>query len=474
LEIATSSMRLLKSNLTRFKLLTFALCSLLLIGACGDSDPSGSIDDDHTGSGGRGGRDVVDLGPLKDAAVGQDGGGMGGSGNAPSGTGGSSSPTDADTPNPDGGDPLSADADVPVEEAPAPVVNADPAVRGPWPVGARSVRLPLGTGSAMAEIWYPAKLGSEVAKDKHVYDYIAWLPPEAQEDVPAADRPVPVICDCYRDLPIATSHGPFPAVVFAHNLGTAGVSSIGIVAHWASRGFIVLALDHPKIHLQDVLAYASIGWCTASGVTEDVDRTRDVPAELAMLRAPSGDFAFLEGAVDATRIAVVGHGEGATFAAKAAGESGVRLIMQWNASLAVAAGGDLRGLAYVTGSLDGTTGGRYTAVASRASSSPLPTLLANATGAAHLSATEVCNAKSAAGRDGMQISARYGLCEIDYTLFSLAWDCGNLNLDQPTANERFGMITAAALEHFVREQDRSASFERFDAEWGEARLVGTD
>jgi hypothetical protein len=468
-------MRLLNSYPTFFKLLTFVLCSLLLSSACGDSEPSGSIDDDNVGSGGRRGRDIVDLGPLIDAAVRRDGGGMGGSGggDAPLGTGGSSSLGDADTPDPDGG-PLSADADVPVEEAPAPTVPADPAVRGPWPVGARGVRLPLGTGSAAAEIWYPAKLGSEVGKDPYVYDYIAWLPPEAQEDVPAADRPVPVVCDCYRDLPIATSHGPFPAVVFVHNLGTAGVSSIGIVSHWASRGFIVVALDHPKIHLQDVLAYASIGWCTASGVTEDTERTRDVPAELAMLRAPSGDFAFLEGAVDVTRMAVVGHGEGATFAAKAAGESGVRLIMQWNASIAVAAGGDLRGLAYITGSLDGTTGGRYASVASRVAASPLPTLLVNATGAAHWSATEVCNAKSAAGRDGIQISARYGLCEIDYTLFSLAWDCGSLNLGQSDANERFGMITAAALEHFVREQDRSAAFERFDGEWGEARLGSSD
>lgn len=455
------------------KLWMFAAYALLFIGACGDN-ASGSTDNDSEGNGGRGGRGVldpgdIDLGDREDGGAGT-GGGADGGGEPQAGSGGSTAPADASTPDPDGGDSPLLDADVPVDEVPAPAVPADPGTRGPWPVGVRTAKVMLGSGSAPAEIWYPAKLGSAGGQAQFVYDYVKWLPPEAQEEVPAEDRPVPVVCDCYRDLPIATSHGPFPAVVFAHNLGAAGVSSIGLMTHWASRGFIVVALDHPKIHLQDVLAYASIGWCTASGATEDANRTRDIPAELALLRAPSGDFAFLEGAVDATRMAVVGHGEGATFAVKAAGESGVRLIMQWNASLAVTASGDLRALAFITGSQDGTTGGRPTAVAARAAAATLPTLYANATGAGHLSATELCNAKSAAGRDGMQISARYGLCDIDYTLFSLAWDCDARYLDQPTANQRFGKITAAALEQYLKEQDRSAAVQQFDADWGEASL----
>ena len=236
-----------------------------------------------------------------------------------------------------------------------------PGERGPWPVGVRTALLPLGNGHAPVEIWYPAKRGTETGKNQEVYDYIKWLPPEAQAEVPSADKPVPVICNCYRELPIDTAHGPFPAVVYVHNLGAARIASIGIVSHWASRGFVVVALDHPKQHLQDLLAYASIGTCTASGVTEDLNRDRDVPAELAMLRAPTGDFAFLSGAIDAARMAVVGHSEGAAFAAKAGGQSGVRLIMQWNATFAVTTGGDLQGLAYVTGTEDGSVGGRYTA-----------------------------------------------------------------------------------------------------------------
>ena len=455
------------------KLLPFTACLLMALGACGDRDETSSKDNDAEGNqGGRGGRGVIDLGELTDSGARDDGGGgMGGDGGgaSPQAGSGGSSLTDAGPFDPDGGAVSSPDADVPVEEAPAPAVPADPGTRGPWPVGVRTVEVSLGAGSAPAEIWYPAKLGSEAGHDAFVYDYIRWLPPEAQEDVPAADKPVPVACDCYRDLPVATSHGPFPAVVYVHNLGAAGVSSIGIVTHWASRGFIVVALDHPKIHLQDVLAYASIGWCTASGVTEDANRSRDVQAELALLRAPTGDFAFLEGAVDATRMAVVGHGEGATFAVKAAGESGVRLIMQLNASLAVTPAGDLRALAFITGSQDGTSGGRPSAVASRFAAAPLPALYANATGAGHLSTTELCNAKSSAGRDGMQICSRYGVCDIDYTLFSLAWDCDSRYLDQPTANERFSTITTAALEQFLNEQDRSAAIERFDADWGEAR-----
>ena len=64
----------------------------------------------------------------------------------------------------------------------------------------------IGTGQAPVEVWYPAKIGSAEGKAREVYDFIKWLPPEAQEEVPANEKPVPVLCNCYRDLPIDNEH----------------------------------------------------------------------------------------------------------------------------------------------------------------------------------------------------------------------------------------------------------------------------
>lgn len=437
---------------------------------CGDrADRTGETENENEGSqGGRGGRGVVDLEGLLDAGAGQDGGAD--ASTTPIADAGNTPLPDADTPDPDAGPML--DADVPV--GPPPVVPDDPGARGPWPVGVRTATVSLAGKAAPVEIWYPATIGSEVGKSQEVYDFVQWLPPEAQEDVPSADKPVPVTCNCYRDLPIDAAHGPYPAVVFVHNIGAFRVASAGIMAHWASRGFIVVALDHPLLILQDVLAYASLGWCTSSGITEDTMRKRDVAAELAALRAPADSFAFLSGAVDTTRMAVVGHSEGAPYAVGASGEEGVRFVMLWNSNLTVAATGDLQGVAYVTGAEDTSTTGRPSAVLSAYTNATLPAIMVSADGAAHLSMTELCHAKSASGRGGMEIASRYGLCDIDYALLSLAWDCDARYLDQPSANERFGFATAAALEQLLLGKDRAAAFERFDANWGSARLPATD
>jgi predicted dienelactone hydrolase len=455
------------------KLSMLALCCAL-VAACSGDDAIG--DNQNPNQAGRGGRGP-DFDDLIDAASG-DSGELIGHGDGGGGAGGST-PADGGEITPDGGDITPTDggdlpdpADGSVTPGEPPVVADDPGTRGPWPVGVRTSLIPITSVNVPAEIWYPAKRGTEAGKTEEVYDFIKWLPPEAQADVAAVDKPVPVIChDCYRDLPIDEANGPFPVVVFVHNFGVFRTGSANLMAHWASRGFVVVALDHARLHLQDILAYTSLfGTCTpAGGLVEDTTLKRDVAALLDMLRAPKDDFAFLSGALDTTKMAVAGHGDGADYAARASGQAGVRLILQLNHSVDVAVAGDVTSVAYITGGNDGTSYGRTSAALAAYNDATVPAAFASLDTAGHLSATELCNAKSSAGRDGMQIGRLYRLCNLDYDILELGWDCSNLLLDQPTANERFGYATVAALEQFLKGKNRAAAWSKIAADWGDGR-----
>src|SRR5690242_19513182 len=206
-------------------------------------------------------------------------GGSGGSGGGSGGSGGLPPPNPATGCN---GTPLLANPD-------------DPSAHGPWAVGARTVTL----AGLTTEIWYPAKAGSEAGKMPARYDLREHLPDADQGKIPDADNPWQP-CDCYRDLPIDDAHGPYPVVLFIH--GTAGfrTQSLTFMAHWASRGFVVLAADHPGINLKDVL----------SGGFGQSDQAGDARRLLAALEPPGGDAAFLAGHLDLANLALAGHSAG--------------------------------------------------------------------------------------------------------------------------------------------------------------------
>ena len=86
-----------------------------------------------------------------------------------------------------------------------------------------------------------------------VYDLREHLPKSEQGKISDSKNPWQA-CSCYRDLPIDEGHGPYPVLVFVH--GTAGfrTQSLSQLTHLASRGFVVLAADHPGLMLADILA----------------------------------------------------------------------------------------------------------------------------------------------------------------------------------------------------------------------------
>ena len=170
-------------------------------------------------------------------------------------------------------------------------VPADPAVRGPWAVGARTVDVEGYT----VEVWYPAKYGSQKGKSQIVYDIRRLLPISERTKIPAEDNPWQD-CDCYGNLPLDDQRGPYPLVVFVHGTGGYRMQNLTQMTHWASRGFVVAAADHPGLCLSDMLV---------GNMVYDIESDMDLL--LPALKSPSGEIAFLAGHVDPDRIGFAGQ-----------------------------------------------------------------------------------------------------------------------------------------------------------------------
>ena len=309
----------------------------------------------------------------------------------------------------------------------------DPAARGPWPVGARTVAVGrLGK----VEVWYPAARGSEAGHDRARYDIRQALNPMQRDVISDADNPWQD-CDCYRDLPLDDTHGPYPAIVFVHGTAAFRHQSLPIVTHWASRGFVVIAADHPGLVLGDVLTRLCPD--TPTG-TQDL--AADIAAELAALAAPTGDLAFLAGHVDATRAAIAGHSAGASAAASAAGLPGVRVVISMAGNQATATSSTLAGALFMSGDRDTIV--QPSAVHSAWAGSATPRYYFSIAGGAHLAFSDLCETKNAAGKDLLQVANDYQLCGA--AAAGLLFQCDPAYIPGPEAWAIIDYASTAVLE----------------------------
>ena len=172
--------------------------------------------------------------------------------------------------------------------------------------------------------------GFEAGAEKVRYDIRDELPASERGKIPDAENPWQD-CDCYRDLPLDETHGPYPVVVFVHGTAAFRHQSLPIVTHWASRGFVVLALDHayeaPVVELAD----GRLATPVVRFLPDDPDRLRYMGARQAVRAA---DLRFVAGRVgepgafgprlsqrlDPRRIAAIGHSFGGASAVEAAME----------------------------------------------------------------------------------------------------------------------------------------------------------
>jgi hypothetical protein len=300
----------------------------------------------------------------------------------------------------------------------------DYGARGPWPVGAKTVTV----AGLTTEVWYPAQIGSEAGKTKDRYDIRKHLPDADAPKIPDADNPWQD-CDCYRDLPMDTTHGPYPVVLFIHGTAAFRTQSLTFMTHWASRGFVVVSSDHPKIMLKDALQFMFGG-----------NQAGEAGKVLDALAAPSGDLAFLAGRIDMNRVGLAGHSAGGGAISGFGNRSGVRVLLPM-ASRGVGAGTKS---AFIMGGMDDGIA-QYSQVKQGYSSAQKKKRLIGLTKAGHLAFSDLCFI----GRDKggiLQVALDHGI-QVNQLISSLAKD--GCNPGQLTAEKGWAIInyaTAAVLE----------------------------
>jgi fermentation-respiration switch protein FrsA (DUF1100 family) len=321
-------------------------------------------------------------------------------------------------------------------------VPDDPAAPGPWAVGARTATI----GRTTVEIWYPAKPGSEAGKSKTSYDIRLALPPSQQPKIPDAANPVQ-FCNCYRDLPIDDTHGPYPVVYFIH--GTAGfrTQSLTQMTHWASRGFVVVAADHPGLWLADLLKQASFGCSNPPGTPMDPpalpqNLAGDEDAIINAMQNPTGALAFLAGRIDTARAAVVGHSAGANAVSGLANRAGVRVVIPLAGSSKVNDSMTLEQVLIMGGQSDTVV--QYSSTKTSYNQSPDPKRLVGIKNAGHLAFADLCEIKNGSGKNMLDIATQYNVCGAN--LAGFLFDCKPTYTPQAKSWEIVNFATTAVLE----------------------------
>jgi dienelactone hydrolase len=353
----------------------------------------------------------------------------------------------------------------------------DLSVAGPWPVGVKTAKLTLSGVSANVEVWYPAPLGSDSGMAQATYDIRSWLPSTGAMQVPDSANKV-VACNCTRGLPVDTSHGPYPAVIFIHGTGSFRVASLSTMTAWASRGFIVVAADHPGLFLTDFLAS---GTCQGegTGTTNGAGTLNlaDVDAEVAALTNKTGDFAFLGSSVDMSRIGISGHSQGASGAASAAMRPGVPNV-QVDMPMAdlggtVPSGSSLKSVLFLTGAGDTVVSPSSDMTAYSSATAQTKRIVEIAMGN-HLDVTDLCYQTNSAGKTGIQVADQYNVCgtgapSAALSLLNGLAQCGTV-MPPIAGPEIVAYASTAALEETLHCIDRSAAFSGLQAKYPQVSL----
>lgn len=182
----------------------------------------------------------------------------------------------------------------------------DPAASG-VPVGVRTVVVEDQT----LEIWYPATDAS-ADQDEDQVDFDAFLPAALTELIPELDLPE-LAEGGVRDADLRPGEAPYPVILFSHGFGGMRVQSMDYASHLASRGYVVVAADHPGRMLGDVLP------CLFSPPLEGCDLSSMAGADPALEDlnvarswvADAADEGFFAGALDTEQVGLSGHSAGA-------------------------------------------------------------------------------------------------------------------------------------------------------------------
>jgi hypothetical protein len=352
-------------------------------------------------------------------------------------------------------------------------VPADTRQRGPWPVG--HIETEFGTFGHVV-VLYPGVPGSEVGAEEVWFDVRVLLPQAERAKIPDSDAK-PVSVQTYRGLPIDDAHGPYPAVILVHGTASFAEASATPMSHWASRGFIVIAGNHPTLYFTDQVAACAAIPLVSNTLSAEVD------SEINALNNPTGDLALLAGHVDMSRIALAGHSAGAYNVAQFTGKPGVQVVIALSGNMDVKPSSTLKSSLYISGlsdavlpfkpggggigivyypgiPMDGSQTGAYAA-------SPPRKRIIGITGGGHLTVTDLCQTNNN-GQNAMEVmQARGVLC---LGMIPLLFDCGPVGqqVDWKLGIDIVADATAAVLEETLHcKPQRTAILSSFQSRYAE-------
>jgi hypothetical protein len=263
--------------------------------------------------------------------------------------------------------------------------------------------------------------------------------------------------ETYKDLPLDGAHGPYPVVILVHGTGAFRVASTQ--SQWASRGFVVVAAEHPNLYLTDYMAFG------CGQTVPALDLSGDVDAEIQNVGATAGDLAFLSGHVDMKHVALVGHSAGAYNVAQFTNKPNVEAVIPLSGTHAVNPGPALKSVAFIGGMADTVLG--YSAATGigqllypgsqlgsymQSPGPPVKKRILGITGGGHLAVTDLCQ-KNSQGKNPIEVAQANGVCGLG--LLPQLFDCGTV--DRETGVKAVNDLSTAVLEETLHCQDRAAT-----------------
>ena len=244
------------------------------------------------------------------------------------------------------------------------------------PVGVRTVV----SEDVTFEVWYPAA-EAEATADSEGADFLQFIPQVfidtvGEVSLPSGDT------GTYRDAVVRDTGEPLPVVLFSHGFGGFRLQSHALTSHLASRGYVVIAPDHPGRMMGDVLPCLfspPLEGCDLTGFFED-PALEDL--DVALSWAESGpDWLSL----DLDTVGLTGHSAGGNSTTAFGADPRI------GALLPMAGGGTVK-RDVPTLFIDGTCDGIVTPDSTQASADASAAAdIAHLAGAGHLAFTDLCS-----------------------------------------------------------------------------------
>ena len=310
---------------------------------------------------------------------------------------------------------------------------SDPAKAGPWDVGVQTVSI----GRLKADVLYPATIGSAVGFPVAEVDIRYALPESQRHLVTDENRPDQRCQSCAHDLPLDHERGPYPLILFIHGTASWRTQSLSLMEHWASRGYVVIAADHPGLFLGDML-----GSLCGEGASGSQDLDADLNLLLNAFSQSDPSVAFVSPWVDLDRIAVLGHSAGASAAAGATSREDVRVIGSLAGNRSVAANSAVTSSLFMGGMADSVVSFSQTEDAYQASQGSKQLL--GIADAGHLVFSDICHITNDADQNLIEIATEAGVCGTQFASF--LFDCAETALPVESGQELVRAATTWVLE----------------------------